>query len=603
MRERPARLFWIWLVLLPACIAGKQYTIHIDPTDPEKNELCERSDSDSADKQPSCAALTGQTLDGSSTLAIEIENADPQKTYSAQIEQTTQSSAGQTPEAVVAEVLRRFQDIVDTAAPSKLKDAAALVPPEAKASLAAKLDAAGLEEVAAQLNDDEAEPEAPEEGFWDHGYLDTSDPAKLKFRKAADVKDPNSDLPLFGVPFSPTPPARDRPIDDELVALLVNEKVDTAAAHKEVANHVIDACTGFGVEPYDGEKTPWAEYLEKLDLDSLEGTDVLRDIGIDATTLFDFLRGDDTSVPALLRTARNNAKKAFEAGKEPTPAEKVLHLLYATSSLHDQASTCVENIDYIDGKLTDAGTKAKLATARASANRAAVASRVGRDLFRSFIDPMVTRAVIKVLTGGGSAHVSFGSVSLRTGRVAVTVSENGDDGKQLGAYEFPVASSGRVTISVGPMIGVCKDCFQTIGEEVKAGDGANVPESRILRREKEGFGVAVATLVHFPLIASGWFQFGPCIGYPVSDIGGATKAVLAGFSLAHRGGVSLSFGVHLFETRRLKDGYPDVIDTSQPGFAALTAEAVTRETYSASAFFSLDVSTDLLSRAGGWNND
>ena len=375
------------------------------------------------------------------------------------------------------------------------------------------------------------------------------------------------------------------------------------SAGDDLARHVIDSCTDFGKEPYDGADSAWQDYLETFDFAALRGADVLRDIGIDAGMLVEFFRGEKSTVLELLRQARTDAKGAYESGKRPTPAQHVVHLLYATSRLFQDAVVCEQNIDFAVTVAKDKALITQLNNARGEAQRIKSASTLGRTLFQSFVEPMVARTVVDVLTGGGSAQVSFGSVTIRSGTVSVTVAENGTQPKQIAAYELKVAPPAGVTISIGPMIGMCGSCFQTVTEEVRPSAMAGEAETRVLRVDKQGFGIAMATLVNFPVVSYEWFQFGPSIGYPVSDIGGAWRAVLAGLNLGHRSGVSLGIGIHLFQARRLKAGYSEVIDTSEPGLAGLTAESVTRETYSASFFISLNISTGLLSRAGNFNGE
>jgi hypothetical protein len=601
------------LVSSASCIASKQYTLKLDPSAPQNNTICERGSDEPVDKPATCRPVTSATLDGTSTLTVELDNAEPARTYVAHIEQTTQSAAGATPQAVIAEVLDRFASVLKTVS-GKAMSPGALLESDATVKLEQGLRTIGRNDVAGTLVTlrDTMKPAVATSLAIDGTWMVSAVPAAgatpagtAHFRANKDViaKDPNPDRPLFGTAFS-LPPGRDRPLTPDVFEQLVAKGFDKATVDEELVRHVIDVCSDFGTEPYDGNATAWAPFLEGMKLDSLRGPDVLHDIGIDAAKLYQLMRGKDTSVLTLLRDARNAAKKAFEAGARPTPAQVVIHLLYATSALYDDATVCTQNIDFVTALTKDPALKKKLATARASAARIVVSATVGRDLFRAFIEPMVTRAVVDALTAGGTTHVTFGAISLHPGKINVNVSDGATPAKQVANYELRVASAGAISIAFGPMIGVCTSCFETVAEEVRPGDGAMIPEARILRRDRRGFGVAVATLVQFPLVARSWFEFGPCIGYPISDIGGTNKAILAGISLGHRAGVSLALGVHLFGTRRLKDGYDPVIDTSQPGLAALTPESVTTPTYAASFFISLNVSTALLGRAGtGGPND
>lgn len=588
------------VVALAGCIASKQYTLKLDATAPHNNQICERASDQPAAAPPACRPVTAATLDGASTLAVELDNADPARTYTAHIEQSTLSAAGTTPQAVIAEVINRFGSIVKTVAGVD-SPAGGLLESDAAAKLEHGLRAVGMTEIAGTLVSlrDAARPPAGDPFVVDATWIVKADTG-MKFRTAKEViaRDHNKDLPLFGSAWS-LPPGRDRPLGREVLDQLVAKGFDAKTVDGELVRHIIDVCSEFGAEPYDGKATPWQDYLETVKFDSLRGPDVLNDIGVDAGKLYEFMRGKDATVLGLLREARTAAKKAFESGGRPTPAQQVIHLLYATSALYSDATVCTQNIDFAATLTTDIALARKLTAARATAARIVAAARVGRDLFHAFIDPMVTRAVIDALRAGGGSHVTFGAVSLKPGTVNVHVSDGGTPAKQVASYEFRVATAGAIAISIGPMVGMCSTCYETMAEEIRPGDGA-VPEARILRRDQRGLGVAVATMVQVPLVARSWFEFGPTIGYPISEINGTSRAVLAGVSLGHRAGVSLSLGVHLFGTRRLKDGYQnlEVIDTSQPGLTALTTESVTTPTYAAAFFMSLNISTALLGRAG-----
>lgn len=603
----PALASVVVATALGGCVTSKQYTLTLDPSDPKRNTLCERTNKDKPDAPPECHPVTGATLTGPSTLAVELDNADPSRTYIAHVEQTTQTAAGQIPQAVIAEVIGRFGDMVKTVEgkdPATPVVTSTLLSGDAAATLDKGLRAVGLDSAAgtiATLRD--ATVAAPETVFFDATWVTpavpaTNAPAHFATLKDVMARDPNKDRPLFGVGWSDLPPARDRVFTAEIVPRLVTAGFAQATVEDDVVKHVLDVCSDFGVEPYDGKATAWAPYLEGLKLESLQGTEVLRDIGVDVSKLVELLRGKDTSVLGLLRSARTSAKAAYESGARPAAAQQVIHLLYATARLYDDAQVCAANLDFAAALTKDKAVKTKLETARASAARVLTSARVGRDLFRAFIDPMVTRSVVEALTAGGSTHVAFGTVTLRPGKVNVAVADNATPAKQVASYEFRVSSPGTISISVGPMLVACDGCFETVTEEVTPGDGMTMA-ARTLRRDRRGFGSGVATLLQFPLISYKWFELGPCIGYPISDVTGASKAILAGVSLGHRSGVSLSAGIHMFGTRRLKGGYGEVIDTSQPGLEALTAESVSTPTYSASFFLSLNISTSLLARAGG----
>jgi hypothetical protein len=595
--QRVVALAPLWLV---GCMVSKQYTLKLDPNNPQNNALCERSSRDRPDAPPECHPVTSTTLDGPSTMSVELNNADPARTYTAHVEQVTQSAASQVPKAVIAEVISRFGDMVKTVAgkdPQAPIGSTTLLSADAAASLDKGLRTLGLEGSASAVLAlrDAAAPPAPPALVIDGTWKTPGTPAHFYAAQTVLARDPNLVRPLFGV-GTDLPPARDRPFPPDATAQLVAAGFSQATVEDELARHVADACGDFGTEPYDGKNTPWAPYLEALSLAQLRGPEVLRDIGIDAAALVELFRGKDTSALDKLRDARNAAKKAYEAGARPTPAQHIIHLLYATSALYEDTSVCEQNLDFVLPLAKDARLKATLATARANAVRVKASARVGSDLFRAFIDPMVTRSVVEALTAGGDTRITFGAISLRPGTVNVTVADNATPAKQVANYEFRVASSGSIAISVGPMITACDGCFETVTEEIRSGEDGMA--ARTLRRDRRGFGSGVATLLQFPLVSDRWFELGPCIGYPISEINGATKAILAGLSFGHRAGVSITAGVHLFGTRRLKGGYGDVIDTSQPGLAALTAESVTTPTYAAAFFLSLNISTALLSRAG-----
>lgn len=597
---------WSAVVALAGCISSKQYTLKLDPSNAQNNQLCERSNRDLPDQKAECHPVASGTLDGPATLAVELDNADPARVYTAHLEQTTQSSGSQVPQALIAEVFGRFSGFVKAVGGTpKTGDAGgSLLTPEATSNLAQGLRTAGFNDAAGSvvaLGQASAPPPAPPglviSTEW---YAKKTDKAAAHFvdNKAVIANDPNvsdsSNKPLFGVAWS-VPPGRDRAFPKDAVDQLIAKDFARSTAADELAAHVVDVCSDFGTEPYDGKATPWAAFLDGFKLESLKGPDVLHDIGIDASKLGDYIRGKNPSVTKALEDARIAAIRAFETGGHPTPAQQVIHMLYATSRLYSDASVCAQNIEFVTAIAKDAKLKAPLAAARDNANHLITSAKAGRDLFHAFLDPLVTRSVIDALTAGGATHVSFGSISLRPGKVNVSVADNATQPKQVASYEFQVANSG-IAVSVGPMIAACPGCFQTVTEGIEPGEtGAGV---RTLRRNRQSFGTAIATLVQFPLVSRKWFELGPCIGIPLDDITGSNQAVLAGVSVGHRAGISLSLGVQLFGARRLKPEYGNVVDTSRPGLATATPDSVTDPSYSAAFFMSLNITTALLGRAG-----
>src|SRR3954465_14403136 len=151
------------LAALASCIASKQYTLKLDPSDPQKNAICERASDQPASQEPTCHPVTAATLDGTPTFAIELNNADPARTYTAHVEQTTQSAAGATPQAVIAEVLDRFSNVIKTVS-GKDTSPGALLQSDASSKLEQGLRTAGFNDVAGTVVTlrDATKPAAPD---------------------------------------------------------------------------------------------------------------------------------------------------------------------------------------------------------------------------------------------------------------------------------------------------------------------------------------------------------------------------------------------------------------------------------------------------------
>ncbi|MCG8420365.1 MAG: hypothetical protein MJE77_20725 [Proteobacteria bacterium] len=607
---------------LSACVTAKRYVLKVDAARPGKATLCNSDSTDNADDaEDRCRSFGGQTLDAPGTLAIVVTNPADSTTYQLRTEQAVSSKSPHSPRGILSEVLDRFGklsggfieelDPDDPDKKSKSHDTAIEIFKDTRKQLEKIGQTAAAKAVDAHLGKLVAGPvetdrQKPRSARFTH-YLDRDGKAMTM----NEVIRANDSVVVLGAPAFAYPPARFFDLDqadiDEINDKSKAKQRSGLRAEVELARHVLDACDpkNLGKTPYQGFLL-WAQYLAAYDWDQLTGQTVLGALDVDRNTIESHLSGAlSLDLQRTMRELRKQAYRAQQADKPVTGAAKVLDLLSTASRINRDSGHCKNNIEFVLSKLhrrRDAALRGRLETLKtADDGRASIGDMIDRtrtasQIFRTYLEPMVQRVVIQSATGTHSGReIGFGAVSLRAGKMTIEVTAEQDRSvSKLVRYQVPVAASPTVAVSVGPIVSLCRVCFQTVEEKPKP--NSQPGDASQLVKVKSDAAVGNAALVHVTLLSESWFRLGACLGYPLDPPAETTNGLLAGVSMSHRIGVLLSLGIHIFQTRRLKPGYGSEIDRTRPELAGLTADSVTREAHSAAFFVHLGLTTELLSR-------
>lgn len=496
--------------------------LHLDAAAPGTSRLCsyERA-SDGTTREVDCAVWTGDSLPTGS-LTLDVVNATPGTSYDARV---GQASAGASPEdvgAVLAEVARRVQKLVTTAAGAEGEKAVAAVAAaldNAAPLIARKLRADAAQDAAASRRPDAA---TIFRGFVSGGALKSAATIIAAARAAGTL-----DLAL-NEDTTYAPPPRYYLLDASDTAYLATQSVPAAA----VTTLVTEWCTGASFQDASRAEV-YAAIARPPDTAALAAA-----LDLSAEDAYAIALGRSTSAALDQRLGALVEEEHDKPWAAVSPAARAFFLMRHGTTLVARIDTCLANLRAV---AVPAPTDLQALRGHAAAHARALLDVLGPTLKGGLA------RVEKTVTASGNG--TLGTFPLEPGAVDVAFGATVDGThRELAAFKADVDGMPRFSLVIGPAMTVCRSSWRCFDELQEFTDD----RGRGVARHREHRSYSLATALHINLL--GWRRhgLGAVVGYPIGTPSDTKYNILLGVGWRHRAGFEVAVGAHVFQTPDLK---------------------------------------------------
>ncbi len=525
----PARLaFGLFALALGACSVPQALrqpkphaqVLHLDASAPGTSRVCsyERGP-DGATRETDCRVWSGDSLPTGS-LTLDVVNATPGTAYDAKV---GQASAGASPEdvsAVMAEVARRVQKLVRTAAGN---DGG-----KTSAAVAQAIDIAAPELARSLRGGDRAVATAARPpaatiftGYLNGGALDSA-AATLAAAPAGAL-----DLEL-NERSDRVPPPRYYRLTDTDKAYLTAQGVAASA----LTTLVSEWCSAASFQ-HATRAAQYAALAQAPDPAALAAA-----LDLTASDAYAIALGRSSSAAFEQRLAALINEVRTQPWASISPAARAFFLMRHGMSLVARIDTCAANLAAVGVPVPPA---LQTLRAQADAHAGALADVLG---------PILTRGLARVeKTVTAAANGTLGTFPLEPGAVDVTFGATVDgEHRELATYKAEVDGMPRFSLVIGPAMTMCKSSWRCFDELQEFTD----ERGRGVARHRGHRDYSLATALHINLM--GWRRhgLGAVVGYPIGTPSDTKNNILLGLGWRHRYGLEIAVGAHIFQTPDLK---------------------------------------------------